>query len=111
MSSPDLLYREFGLLLASARRRRRFSQSKFGSLVGLSRTSITNIECGRQRVLLHQVFVFASVLNTPVSMLLPKDSWIGSVGPVISGESDAPTKFLQQVKKAWSKAYDEKRRD
>lgn len=48
------------------------TQEKLGLLVGLSRTSITNIEKGRQHVLLHQVFAIASALKAPPEALLPE---------------------------------------
>ena len=49
------------------------TQSKLGDLVGLSRTSITNIEKGRQHVALHQVFAIASALRVSPSALLPSE--------------------------------------
>jgi len=39
--------------------------------IGLSRTSITNIESGRQAVLLHQVYDLAKALDITVQDLLP----------------------------------------
>ena len=47
------------------------TQSKLGEIVGLSRTSITNIELGRQHVSLHHLFQFAEALNTTPDALLP----------------------------------------
>jgi transcriptional regulator with XRE-family HTH domain len=41
--------------------------------IGLSRTSVTNIESGRQAVLLHQVYDIAKALDTTVDALLPDD--------------------------------------
>lgn len=73
MASRDLLYREFGILLSSERKRRHLSQAQFGARVGLSRTSVTNIECGRQPIQLHQLYLFASVLKSDLSKLLPKE--------------------------------------
>lgn len=69
-----LFYREFGLALGVARRRKHLSQEQFGAKVGLSRASITNVEGGRQPVQLHQVYVFASVLEVDISKLLPAES-------------------------------------
>jgi transcriptional regulator with XRE-family HTH domain len=68
----ELLYREFGIALAAERRRRDLSQEQFGAKVGLSRTSITNIECGRQPIQLHQLYLFATTLKVEVAKLLPK---------------------------------------
>jgi transcriptional regulator with XRE-family HTH domain len=70
----ELLSREFGILLAGERRRKHLSQAQFAARVGLSRTSVTNIECGRQAIQLHHLYAFASVLQVDVVKLLPKDS-------------------------------------
>lgn len=65
------IYEAFGQLLGTARRGAHLTQEKLGELVGLSRTSITNIECGRQAIQLHQLYRFAEVLNLPLGRLLP----------------------------------------
>lgn len=49
------------------------SQAQFAAKVGMSRTSVTNIECGRQPIQLHQLYVFASILQVDVAKLLPKE--------------------------------------
>jgi transcriptional regulator with XRE-family HTH domain len=72
MPNRDLIYQEFGRALATQRRQKGFSQAQFGAKVGLSRTSITNIERGRQPIQLHQLYFFSSVLSVDVSRLLPK---------------------------------------
>lgn len=73
LTQQEMIYRELGLSLANQRRRLRLSQKQFGAKVGLSRTSITNIECGRQPIQLHQLYVFASALKVNVTKLLPKE--------------------------------------
>lgn len=47
------------------------TQEKLGNLVGLSRTSITNIERGHQHVSLHHLFAIADALRVPPDALLP----------------------------------------
>lgn len=47
------------------------TQARLGRTVGLSRTSITNIERGRQHVALHHLFAIADALNVPPAVLLP----------------------------------------
>lgn len=63
---------QFGKLVRGYRRRRDVTQLQLGERVGLTRTSITNIEKGRQKVLLHQVFQFADALQVNPEMLLPR---------------------------------------
>jgi transcriptional regulator with XRE-family HTH domain len=74
LANRELLYREFGILLATERKRKRLSQAQLAELANLSRTSITNIECGRQPIQLHQLFSFASILRVDAHTLLPKES-------------------------------------
>ena len=47
------------------------SQRAFAKAIGLSRTSITNIERGRQPVSLPTLYVMANILRTDVCKLLP----------------------------------------
>lgn len=74
-SGPDGLYTAFGRLVFSHRKRHRhLTQEKLGRLVGLSRTSITNIEKGRQHVSLHHLFALAEALKVSPEALLPASS-------------------------------------
>jgi DNA-binding XRE family transcriptional regulator len=71
----DALYRAFGTLMRLRREQRPnpLSQEKLGHLVGLSRTSITNIEKGRHHIMLHQLLAFARALKVRPEALSPKD--------------------------------------
>lgn len=53
------------------RRPKNLSQEALGSAVGLTRTSISNIESGRQKMLLHTLIDIADALKVEASMLLP----------------------------------------
>jgi DNA-binding XRE family transcriptional regulator len=60
--SVDSLYFAFGNLIRLHRERApAMTQEKLGNLVGLSRTSIVNIEKGRQHISLHQLFVLPTL--------------------------------------------------
>lgn len=69
----DPLYIEFGRLVREHRRRLQLTQVELGRRIGLTRTSITNIESGRQKVLLHQVFLIAKSLGVTADALLPSE--------------------------------------
>lgn len=56
-------YVAFGAAIRDARQRAGMRQEDVGAKVGLTRTSIVNIECGRQRVYLDDLFIFAKVLR------------------------------------------------
>jgi transcriptional regulator with XRE-family HTH domain len=64
-------YREFGDRLRLARQAKGLSQAEVAPGVGLSRTSIANIERGRQRLSLHLLMEFARVLEVEPADLLP----------------------------------------
>ena len=71
-TSSGPLYQEFGDLVQMHRKRTQgMTQQKLGSLVGLSRTSITNIEKGRQHVSLHHLYAIADALEVSPEALLP----------------------------------------
>jgi transcriptional regulator with XRE-family HTH domain len=47
------------------------SQIKLAARLGISRATLANIETGRQRVLVHQLYAFAKALNLKPNDLLP----------------------------------------
>jgi transcriptional regulator with XRE-family HTH domain len=67
----DLFYREFGNRVRVARKKANLSQEALGRAVGLTRTSVTNIEKGRQHVPLHMAFVLAEAMKSRPDDLLP----------------------------------------
>ena len=71
-SGTDSLYAGFGELVQGHRRRLDgMTQAELGRLIGLSRTSVTNIEQGRHHVSLGQLFLIATALQIPPEALLP----------------------------------------
>ena len=57
------VYRQFGAKVESIRTALGWSQDDLAQRVGLARTSITNLEAGNQRVLLHEVESIAKAFN------------------------------------------------
>jgi transcriptional regulator with XRE-family HTH domain len=68
------LYREFGRLLKQRRKQARLTQDDVAHRVGLARTSITNIEQGRQHVSLHMIYALADAIGVGPQELLPSKS-------------------------------------
>jgi transcriptional regulator with XRE-family HTH domain len=63
-------YEEFGANLRAARKRAGLTQQELADRINLTRTSVTNIERGSQRIALHQLFDLAAALgNQPVDLL------------------------------------------
>ena len=65
----------------------RFTQDMIASALEVSRTSVSNIENGRHRIFLDQVYAAAHVLNVPVSSLLPNTEELFSSPSVHSSPS------------------------
>ena len=67
-----MLYAQFGELVEAHRRRLGgMTQAELGRRIGLSRTSVTNIEHGRHHVSLEQFLRIAMVLEVAPEALLP----------------------------------------
>ena len=67
----DLLYSVLGERIKAARKLKKFNQTKFAKLIGISRPSLVNIEKGRQRAPLHVIYYIADLLDLIVIDLLP----------------------------------------
>ncbi|MEU6326751.1 helix-turn-helix transcriptional regulator [Streptomyces sp. NPDC047049] len=67
----DYFYECFGDRVRRARTALGLNQQALGDAVGLNRTSISNIEKGRQRVALHMLYEFAAALRVEPEALLP----------------------------------------
>ena len=71
------------------------TQERLGTLVGLSRTSITNIEKGRQHVSLQQLYRIAEVLEIAPDVLLPPRPEKGLSRLARKFPQDADPRFAQ----------------
>jgi transcriptional regulator with XRE-family HTH domain len=71
MQCVDAFYEQFGTRIRRARVHADISQEELGHRVGLNRSSVSNVEKGRQRVPAHMVVEFATALGIPPCELLP----------------------------------------
>lgn len=81
---------------ARSRAKEHPSQEDLALALGLSRTSITNIERGRQPIQLHTLYKIADVLGVEPTVLLP-----GASDSAVHGRSDTTLKqneWLQKIK-------------
>ncbi len=67
----ESIYPQVGQKMRQLRMERRLSQNDLAQAIGLSRTSVVNIEQGRQKILLHTLYDIADVFEVPVTDLLP----------------------------------------
>jgi len=72
MNNDHTFYAEVGNRIKRARETLGITQDALASLVSLSRTSITNIEKGRQKLLLHKFVDLVAALQVMPDELLPE---------------------------------------
>jgi transcriptional regulator with XRE-family HTH domain len=70
MSVSDRFYEELGKAIRTRREALGLTQAELGARIELSRTSVTNLECGRQRLLIDQFCKLAEVLGCDREALL-----------------------------------------
>lgn len=72
----DEFYKKIGLKIRSARvsANNKLSQKELGRLLGMSRTSVVNIEQGKHHIQIHILYKVAQILNCDVKELLPENS-------------------------------------
>lgn len=67
-------YRDFGMMLKVARKKAGLTQDGLAERVGMSRSSIANIETGRQKTPLHTLLEFSGSMGVqPVDLLPAQD--------------------------------------
>jgi transcriptional regulator with XRE-family HTH domain len=93
----DWFYEQFGLRVRRARLDMGLNQEVLGHRVGLERSSISNIEKGRQRVQLHMLLEFAAALEVAPTTLLPESS--SAVDPLCQVPAEARP-FVRDVLKS-----------
>ena len=70
------LYRQIGAQIRDRRQALGLSQTQLGKAVGLLRTSITNIEAGRQRLPIHVLYQLSQVLKIDAVTFLPLNALV-----------------------------------
>lgn len=68
------LYYEVGKLVREKREQANLTQDELARRIGLTRTAVTSIESGRQRILVHTLVAIANALDLVPSDLLPISS-------------------------------------
>lgn len=95
------LYREFGRLVRARREALELTQDEVAERIGMGRTSITNIEKGRQHVSLHLLYEISRVLGIAPAELLPDRSTLLSTDADLERTLQASTSSLPAETKDW----------
>jgi transcriptional regulator with XRE-family HTH domain len=64
-------YEAFGRIIRDARLAAGLTQAQLGSRLDLTRSSIANVESGRQRLQVHQLAVISESLDVEIEKLVP----------------------------------------
>jgi transcriptional regulator with XRE-family HTH domain len=99
MKPIDGVYQDIGKLIRMAREEENLTQHELGELVGLKRSSITNIEQGRHRIQVHTLMALAEALRLSPQILIP--------GPPAQEKFIVEDKLLSELKpaeKEWAKS-------
>lgn len=78
----EILYQTIGRSIVKRRKTLKWTQAKLAKLVGITRTSVVNIEKGRQRLPLHVLYTMALRMDIDPFELLP------SIDHIVNGELD-----------------------
>lgn len=84
--NEELLYRRIGERLKRRREELGLKQGQLADAVGLLRTSITNIESGRQRPPIHLLYALCAALNLEAAHVLPTSEEVSRPSTVPVGE-------------------------
>lgn len=100
MDNHQVFYEEVGRRIRDARKRRKppLTQEALAKLVSLTRTSITNVEKGRQKLLLHTLADIAAALHVDPVTLMPQSSAEAEC------QLDEALKDRSQSEKTWIKS-------
>jgi transcriptional regulator with XRE-family HTH domain len=98
---PDVLHAALGKRIREQRESSNLTQAELADRVKISRTSLTNMESGRQRVLVDQLYRLAGALAVGPEDLLPPLSELGKKRSKPSSNKAIPDsvhKFLERVR-------------
>ena len=71
MIDDDRLYQTIGKRLRELRKEHHLTQESMAKILGLERTSITNIELGKQRAAVHALYRCCEYFEVPLDHLFP----------------------------------------
>jgi transcriptional regulator with XRE-family HTH domain len=95
-------YERLGTLIRIRRKKRDLTQEKLAGDLGLTRTTMVNIEKGRQRLSVHQVVVLADILGCTTQELIPSLDRAHQLSDELRGKApdDAALSFVTEISAA-----------
>jgi DNA-binding XRE family transcriptional regulator len=102
LTPVDGFYERFGRRLREMRKGAELTQDQVASRLGVNRTTLVNIEKGRQRVALDQVIELANILGCDAAELLPTN--YGTEPEAIAGVAAEGAQFVSGVRSQRSRS-------
>ncbi len=100
-----MLYRHIGAAIQDRRHERGWTQGQVAEVAGVLRTSVANVEAGRQRAPLHLIYRICAALNLEVASVLPRVAQVAGTPniPVELGKTvvDLPPKGAEFLRELW----------
>jgi transcriptional regulator with XRE-family HTH domain len=93
----DQFYVELGNRLRLKRENSGLTQAEVAEAAGISRTSLTNIEGGRQRILVDQLALICNKLNASVVEIMPATAMKAKTSQERLADIPVVASFLQSV--------------
>jgi transcriptional regulator with XRE-family HTH domain len=94
-------YKLLGARIAQRRASTRLTQAQLAERIGSARTSVTNLERGRQQMPLHQLLRIAEVLQVDLKELIPSRSEVNAQDRVAitvgAAKSDVPPETARLI--------------
>lgn len=81
-SKVDAFYAIVGRNIKDVRIGCGVSQTRLANLIGFNRSSVANLEAGRQRIALHLFFLIAEALDVRPGQILPDMQLLEEISPV-----------------------------
>lgn len=96
---PEPIYKEIGGIIRAQRRLADKAQNVLAGQLGISRATLANMETGRQRILVHQLYAIAKALKIKLSDLLPplRDEDLGVNWETLPIEGDVNEEQRKQI--------------
>ena len=98
MGDHQQFYEEVGRRIRKSRQDKGLTQEFLAEKVRLSRTSLTNIEKGRQKLLLHTLAAIAQALQIAAASLLPEPT------PVPADDLNEALRIRPRAEQKWIKS-------
>lgn len=96
MADNQSFYQELGRRIKDARKKGHLTQEALATKVSLTRTTVTNIEKGRQQLLVHTLVDIADALNVTPEFLLPTPQ-TPSISKLLIVESPQVQEWIQRA--------------